>query len=69
MKITTVGELREKLNQGYIMAGENDEGELEWFFPTRKSAGEKLAYELEEMGRIKDKFFKEADEFISKLKK
>lgn len=43
MKITTVGELREKLNQGYIMAGENDEGELEWFEPSRKTAGEKLA--------------------------
>jgi hypothetical protein len=31
------------------MAGENDEGELEWFEPTRKTAGEKLAEALMRM--------------------
>jgi hypothetical protein len=43
MKITIAEELREKFKQGYIIAGEDDEGELEWFEPTKKTAGEKLA--------------------------
>jgi hypothetical protein len=43
MKITLAGDLQEKFKQGYQIAGENDEGELEWFEPTKKTAGEKLA--------------------------
>jgi len=43
MEIQLAGELQEKFKQGYTLAGENEDGELEWFSPTRKSAGEVLS--------------------------
>jgi len=53
MEITTAGELQKKFKQGYQIAGEED-GELLWFSPTKKSAGQRLADEIYPNGFISE---------------
>ena len=57
----------EELNTKHQPAGVNDEGETEYFFSPKKSAGERLSEELEKMGKVRDEFYKEADKFLNKL--
>ena len=54
MKIEIAKDLQEKFNKGYQLAGEDDEGNLLWFNPPKKTAGEKIIEALESKEKAKN---------------